>query len=348
MGSKTKDSWHETDFERWFDVHPFLPDGERILLVGRHQPIRRMVDLIGLDREGGLVILEVKNGKSDQRAIGHALEYLAHYDDVSTETLLDGDDQDAHEAFREAFVGTFGTEPPPQIRTRRRVYLVAPAHDSQSAVCTRYLSRHLSQDEITIQLLKATKSPGGFALEEFQCPPFERTSALGRTFAVSARGRVFYLLEPGPAPVVWSVGKLRDSDATIAFRSRPARRTLRELKWHLMPMQHPEQVDLSHSGSVWKQRDKADRFGKVIATARSGERGAPDENQVLFAAFRGNEFREFRMLRADEFFSQWALSERPLPDWRTIAQMAEQRIVERKAAKQLKKKASATPSASEA
>src|SRR4029079_12134993 len=105
------------------------------------------------------------------------------------------------EALREAFVATFGTEPP-EIRPRRRVFLVAPSHDGFSAVSTRFLSRHLSSDEISIQLLKARKSPGGVALEELEAPPIRRTAALGRTFAVSARGRLFYVLEPGPAPVV--------------------------------------------------------------------------------------------------------------------------------------------------
>ena len=338
MGNKSNDSWHETDFERWFDVHPFLPDGERILLVGRHQPVRRMVDLIGLDRDGGLVILEVKNGTSDQRALGQALENLAHYEDVSTDTLVAEDDQDAHEAFREAFLATFGTEPP-QIRPRRRVFLVAPSHDGYSAVCTRFLSQHLSPDDISIQLLKATKSPGGFALEEFQSPPFQRTGALGQTFAVSARGRVFYVLEPGPAPVLWHVGKLRDSDSTIVLKGKPSRRTLQVMKWHLMPMQHPEQIDLSHSGSVWAERQKPDRLAKIIACVKSKEGEAAMASQVLFASFRGEEFREFRMVPAEEFFGQWALSERSLPDWRAIAQLAQERAESRKAAKRSKKRA---------
>jgi hypothetical protein len=41
--SRLDHSCQRTDFEPWFDVHPFLPDGERILVVGRHQrsPDRR-------------------------------------------------------------------------------------------------------------------------------------------------------------------------------------------------------------------------------------------------------------------------------------------------------------------
>jgi hypothetical protein len=332
MTYKPNDSWHETDFERWFDVHPYLPDGERILVVGRHQPERRMVDLIGLDRDGGLVILEVANGKSDQRALGQALENLAHYEDVSTDTLVADDEEGGREALREAFVATFGTEPP-EIRPRRRVFLVAPSHDGYSAVRTRYLSRHLSSDEISIQLLKARKSPGGFALEELESPSIQRTAMLGRTFAESARGRVFYVLEPGPVPVVWNVGK--------QGKKKPPRRALQVMKSHLMPIPQPSHVDLAHSGSVWAQRFRPDRFAKVIGALRSTEEEGPALSRILFAAFRGDEFRDFRMVPAGEFFSQWALSEVPLPDWRAIAQLAEQQAEARKAAKRAKKKAPA-------
>jgi hypothetical protein len=332
MTSKTNESWHETDFERWFDVHPYLPDGERILVVGRHRPERRMVDLIGLDREGGLVILEVANGRSDQRALGHALENLAHYDNVSTDTLVADDEEGGREALREAFVATFGTEPP-EIRPRRRVFLVAPTHDGYSAVRTRYLSKHLSSDEISIQLLKARKSPGGFALEELESPAIKRTAALGRTFAVSARGRMYYVLEPGPAPVVWNVGKLR--------KNKPPRRALQVMKSHLMPVPQPEEIDLAHSGSVWAQRFRPDRFAKVIGALRFTEEEGPALSRILFAGFRGDEFREFRMIPAGEFFAQYALSEHALPDWRAIALLAEQQAESRKAAKRAKKKAPA-------
>lgn len=340
MTDKRNDSWHETDFERWFDVHPYLPDGERILVVGRHQPVRRMVDLIGLDRDGGLVILEVANGTSDQRALGQALENLAHYENVSTDTLVADDQEGGQEALREAFVATFGTEPP-EIRPRRRVFLVAPSHDGYSAVCTRFLSRHLSSDQISIQLLKATKSPGGFALQELESPAIQRTATLGRTFAVSARGRLFYILEPGPTPVVWSVGRLRDGDSTLVFKTKPPRRALRVMKWHLMPIPHPGQIDLSHSGSVWAQRFRPDRSAKIIGALRSAEGEGPAVTWILFAAFRGAGFRSFQMVPAEEFYAQWALSDHALADWRAIARLAEEQAESRKVAKRAKKKAPA-------
>jgi hypothetical protein len=219
------------------------------------------------------------------------------------------------------------------------VYLVAPSHDGYSAVATRFLSKHLSSDDISIQLLKARKSPGGFALEELESPPVQRTAALGRTFAASPRGRVFYVLEPGPSPVVWTVGKLRDGGSTLVFKPKPPRRALQVMKWHLMPIPQPDQVDLSHSGSVWAQRFRPDRLARFIGALKPAEGEGPAPSRVLFAAFRGEEFRNFRMIPAEEFFAQWALSDRTLPDWRTIARLAEEEAERRRTAKRSKKKA---------
>jgi hypothetical protein len=330
MGNERQSTWHETDFEHWFDAHPFLPDGERILLVGRHQPIRRMVDLIGVDGGGGLVILEIKNETSDRRAIGQALEYLSHYEELTLDVLLDEDDDDVVEAFRACFRSVFDKEPP-ELTSRRRVFLVAPAHDSYSAVCTRYLSRHLSHGEITFHLLKAARAPDGFVLEEFDCPPFVRTSALGRDFAISARRRVFYVLEPGASPVVWSVGRLRESDSAIVFRATPSRRTVRGMKWHLMPIDPPEQVDLAQNGTVWAHRHRVDRSAKVVGRVRLAPRVGAGTDYVVFAAFRGEQFATFRKRPADEFLRDWQPSTKALPDWRGIAQLAQHQVDIRKA-----------------
>ena len=324
MRTKRNAAWQETDFERWFDVNPYLPDGERVLLIGRQRAMRRMVDLIALDRDGGLVILAVTSGRFTWRAAGQALESLANHEDLSTDALL-GDDKSAYEVFRDAFRATFGTEPP-LLTPRRRVFLVAPSHDAFTATCARYLSRHLSKAEITIELLRAAKSLGGFALRGVEPPQLKRASVLDRVFAASTRNRVYYVLEPGAAPVVWSIGRLRDGDASIALRAKPGRRALRMLKGNLLPLQHPEQIDLTNSGTVWMQRGRENRLAKVIGTVRDGG----GKSQVVFAAFQGEGFKSFRSRPIEEFFTQWAPSEASLPDWRAIARLAQDQVDARK------------------
>ena len=314
------DHSQRTDFERWFDVHPFLPDGERVLVVGRHQPGRRTVVLVALDREGGLVILEVADGPSGRRALAAALEHLAHYEGATLEALLE-DEDGAAEAFRHAFRLTFGAEPA-ALNSRRRVLLVAPSHGAWTAVCARYLGRHLA-DGITVRMLKASRSAGGYVLEDYDPPPLQRAATLPVTFAISAQGRLFHIMEPGRTPVVWSIGRIRDRDGVLVFKAKPARRTLRTARWPMMPVGQPEQVDMSGTGTIWMQRDRIDRLARVIGTVRSPRRGSEGTGYVVFASFRDGRFKTFTMRPTEEFFRRWVPTERSWPGWAEIAQEAE-------------------------
>ena len=325
--SRLDHSWQRTDFERWFDVHPFLPDGERILVVGRHQPGRRTVVLVALDREGGLVILEADDSPTGRRAVGTALEYLAHYEGATVEALLQ-DEEGGAPALHEAFRSTFGVEPP-ALTSRRRVLLVAPSHGTWAAVCGRYLARHL-QGDITIRLLKASRSCGRFVLDDYDPPPLQGAATLTATFAVSAEGRLFYVLEPGRMPVVWSVGRIRDRDGAIVFKAKPPRRTLRVARWPMMPVGHPDQVDMSGTGTIWKQRERTDRMARVIGSVRPAARGSTGTSHVVFASFRQDRFRAFRMRPAEDFFRRWVPADRSLPGWDAIALEAERHASARK------------------
>jgi hypothetical protein len=325
--SRLDHSWQRIDFERWFDVHPFLPDGERILVVARHQPGRRTVALVALDREGGIVILEATDAPTGKRAVGTALEHLAHYEGATLEALLQ-DEEGGAPALHEALRSTFGVEPP-ALTSRRRVLLVAPSHGTWAAVCARYLARHL-QGDITIRLLKASRSCGRFVLEDYDPPPLQRAATLMATFAVSAEGRLFYVLEPGRKAVVWSVGRIRDRDGAIVFKAKPPRRTLRVARWPVMPVGHPDQVDVSGTGTIWMQRDRTDRVARVIGSVRSAARGSTGTSHVVFASFRQDRFRAFRMRPAEDFFRRWVPADRSLPGWDAIALEAERQASARK------------------
>jgi hypothetical protein len=328
--SRLDHSWQRTDFERWFDVHPFLPDGERVLVVGRQQPGRRTVALVALDREGGLVILEAADGPTGRGAVGTALEHLAHYEGATVEALQD--EEGGAPALHEAFRSTFGVEPP-ALTSRRRVLLVAPSHGTWAAVCARYLARHL-QGDITIRLLKASRSCGRFVLEDYDPPPLQRAATLTATFAVSAEGRLFYVLEPGRMPVVWRVGRIRDQDGAIVFKAKPPRRTLRVARWPMMPVGQPDQVDMSGTGTIWMQRDRTDRVARVIGSVRSAARDSTGASHVVFASFRQDRFRAFRMRPAEDFFRRWVPGDRSLPGWDAIALEAERQASARKSAGQ--------------
>ena len=329
MPTRRAVSWHPLEFERWFDANPYLPDGERILVVGREEPLRRTVVLVGLDRSGGLVILEVRNEPTDRRAIGAALEYLAQYEDASVEALLDHDDA-AHAALQHAYAATFGGSLPP-LGSHRRVLLIAPGHDSYASACAGYLSRHL-EGGTSVRLMTAAKTAGGFTFQESRGARLQRASGLGRTFAMSVRGQLYYVLEPGPVPIVWSLGRSAP-DGGVSVGQKPSRRAVRLLRSHLMPLRHPEGLDVSNNATVWSQRDRPDRLARVLGSIAEPGRGPGLERYVVFALFQGEDFRNFRQRPVEEFFRGWVPSDRALPDWTAIARLAQRRLDARKLAK---------------
>jgi hypothetical protein len=319
-------TWHEKDFERWFESDPRLPDGKRLLIVGRHQAIRRMVDLIALDQDGGIVILEVKNESTNRKAIGQALEYLSQYDELLLDELADEYEESGMGDLRADFKARFGGEIG-QITAGRRVYLVAPAHDPYSAVCTGYLSGHL-KNGIGFHLLTARQANHSFLVQEFTCPPFKRMGGLPKGFALSPRGRrLFYVIDPGSPPIVWNIGRWRVPESTLAFRAKPSRRLLRPFRSHLLPIDPPPQVDLSSAGSVWRHASKRGREATLIGRVTLGEPSGKATAYVAFAEFRNGEFGTFRRRPAQEFHDHWKRTDAPPRPWREIAQLARARLV---------------------
>src|SRR5439155_18563828 len=96
-----------------------------------------------------------------REAIGQALEYLSTYQKVSLDDLADEYElEEGKGDLRAKFKKRFG-RPLHRVATGRRVYVVAPAHDPYSAVCTGYLSDHLSEG-IEFQLLTARLESAGW------------------------------------------------------------------------------------------------------------------------------------------------------------------------------------------
>ena len=88
-------AWTESEFEEWFLANPVLPGDDRLAVVVRQRSLKRVVDLLCLDREGRIVLLEVKNEPTTRHTIGQAFEYLAATADQTLEDLADECPQDS-------------------------------------------------------------------------------------------------------------------------------------------------------------------------------------------------------------------------------------------------------------
>jgi hypothetical protein len=303
-----------------------LPNGEPVLVISRQRPIRRVVDLLALDGTGGLVIVEVKNERSTRAAIGQSLEYLAQYVDTGVEDL-----EDEYSAriptgsLKDDFRSLFNKEL--SVASRRRVYLVAPSFDISSAVCVQYLGERLLAGEVEYSLIRATRKGAGFVIERFECPAFTPARNLqAGGFAVTPSGRLYYVLEGGPRPVMWSIGK-RIGVRGLRLPSAPALklRCIQVVNRMLIPAESAKEVDIAQSGTVWQHPTRP------ATTARLLGRVLPDSTQpgqqgfAVITRFVDKAFERFQQKSWSDFAANWRRVDVELPDWRSIAVAARNR-----------------------
>ena len=69
-----------TEYEQWLEANPggILEDGP-LLIIGRQVPtdLGNSIDLLGVDREGNVVVVELKRDRTPRDVVGQALEYAA-------------------------------------------------------------------------------------------------------------------------------------------------------------------------------------------------------------------------------------------------------------------------------
>jgi hypothetical protein len=314
--------WRERDFERWFQSHSRLPGDEPILLITRQRPIRRVVDLVGIDSKGGLVILEVKNESTSRRAIGQALEYLSHYEEISLPALAEEYEEETGRSLLEDFQERFGQRLL-AVSTRRRVYLVGPSHDAYAAVCADYLSRHLGAAGVEVQLVVAQRADAGFQVSLYRAEGLRRASDLPAGFAVSPRHHLFQIIAPGPQAILWHIGWLDPATHQLRLRKTVSRRTLRPSQRLLMPCEVPAGVRTDNAGAVYAHRTRRGRKAKVIGyVSTQGDTAATYAFVAVFDDEVG--FRCFQRIPSKGLERDWSPSERELPDWRATAQFAQE------------------------
>ena len=117
--------------------------GPGLMLIGRQVPtaIGKYIDLLAIDRDGNLVIIELKRDKTPREIIAQTLDYASwvqglSYDEVAEIYAEKHDGQ----KFEAGYADAYGSSPPVSINESHRMIVVASELDSSTERILNYLS----------------------------------------------------------------------------------------------------------------------------------------------------------------------------------------------------------------
>jgi hypothetical protein len=138
----------EARIEKWIssDISLLSPD---LLIIGEQVPTAsgNFIDLLCIDRSGGLVIVELKRAKTPREVTAQALDYASWVKELGIEEIdgiaaryLKG------ETLKTAFQSKFGTELPEVINEHHAMRVVASEIDDSTERIIRYLAETYGVD----------------------------------------------------------------------------------------------------------------------------------------------------------------------------------------------------------
>lgn len=151
----------EAHLECWLENSPWAIAQEPLLIIGRQASASQeeygtiFPDLLGLDKEGNIVIIELKKGRTPREVIAQLLEYAAWANDLSDDKINDiftiYNSAGGEKSLEKSFIETFETDDFPSLNQRLRLFIAAEEiTPSISKVC-RFLRQVHGVDVTCIQ-----------------------------------------------------------------------------------------------------------------------------------------------------------------------------------------------------
>jgi hypothetical protein len=123
----------EADLETWIAANPEIM-GHRILIIDRQRDIPGVgrLDLLGIDREGTLIIIELKRNRTPREAVAQALDYASWIDSAEETEVIEYAIEYLERPLEEAFRDYFQEDLPELSCQHHRITLVAPQLDASA------------------------------------------------------------------------------------------------------------------------------------------------------------------------------------------------------------------------
>ena len=112
-----------------------------LLVIGRQiSQFDGTLDLLAVDREGNLVVIELKRDRTPREVVAQALDYASWVQGFLWEDVDQYAQDHLGKPFDEAFKDAFGHGPPEMVNERQRLYIVASSLDASTQRIVEYLA----------------------------------------------------------------------------------------------------------------------------------------------------------------------------------------------------------------
>ena len=112
-----------------------------LLVIGRQiEQYGTPLDLLAVDRDGNLVVVELKRDRTPRDVVAQALDYASWVQEFGREDVERYTREHLGQSFDQAFEGAFGDKPPEIVNERHRIYIVASSLDGATQRIVEYLS----------------------------------------------------------------------------------------------------------------------------------------------------------------------------------------------------------------
>lgn len=163
----------EAHLECWLENSPWAIAQEPLLIIGRQTSANQddsgtiFPDLLGLDKEGNIVIIELKKGRTPREVVAQLLEYAAWANDLSDDKINDiftsYNNTEKEKTLENSFLETFETDEFPSLNQRLRLFIAAEEiAPSVSKVC-RFM-RQIHGVDVTCIQFSIFQTEGGEVL----------------------------------------------------------------------------------------------------------------------------------------------------------------------------------------
>jgi Endonuclease NucS len=139
------ENYYEKNLEAWIEHEPSIL-GDRVLIIGRQKdiPSVSVIDLLGIDQDGTLVIIELKRKRTPREAVAQALDYASWLYSADELQIEGWAEEYLKQPLKEKFCEYFAVDADdvPELSCQKhRIVLAAPRLDASAERIINYLSQ---------------------------------------------------------------------------------------------------------------------------------------------------------------------------------------------------------------